>query len=65
MLSIEKLRKIDQELDDIPDEELFNIRDRFYELGRLIFDDWLENEGGSKYLGRVLQKLKESNSIKL
>lgn len=65
MLTIDKLRKIDSTLETISDEELLSVRDRFYDLGRLIFDDWLENKVGSKYPARVLRKLEESNKIKL
>lgn len=64
VLSLEKLREIDPNLLEISDDELVKIKNKFYELGRLIFDDWLENGGGSKYPTRVLQKFKESNKIK-
>ena len=65
MLSIERLLKIDPDLANIPHEELEKTRLKLYELGQLIFADWLENEGGSKYPTRVLQKLKENNKIKV
>lgn len=63
MLSIEQLKKIDIGLDNLPDEEVVEIRDSYYDLGQLMFDDWLENDG-SKYPVGVLQKLKESNKLK-
>lgn len=65
MLSVEQLRKNDPELADLPDEEVIKIRDSFYELGTLIFDDWLENEGGSKFPAGVLQRLEDNNKLKL
>ena len=65
MLSIEKLLKVDPELEKLPLEEIEKARLKLYELGQLIFDDWLENGGGSKYPTRVLHKLKESNKIKI
>lgn len=65
MLSIEKLRKIDPNLNELAEEEAVKVRDKYYELGRLIFEDWLDNVGGSKYPVGVLQKLRESNKIEL
>ncbi len=65
MLSIEQLRKIDSKLTHLSNDEILEIRDSFYDLGQLIFDDWLENGGGSKYPVRVLQKLEETNKIKI
>ena len=62
MLSLEKLRKIDPKT-HLSDEEVLEIRDSLYDLGNIVFDDWLEN-GGSKYPTRVLQKLKVSNKLK-
>ncbi len=64
MLSPEQLRKIDTNFQTVSDEELIKIRDSLYELGQLIFDDWLENKGGSKYPVGVLQKLKDNNRLK-
>ena len=65
VLSIEKLKKYDPTLEELPDEEIIKLREQFYNLGQLIFDDWLESKGGSKYPTRVLQELKESNKIKV
>ena len=64
MLSIEQLRKADPELNNLSDEEILKIRDSFYELGALIFDNWVETEGGSKYPVGVLHKLQEGNILK-
>ena len=50
-------------LKELPEEEVIRIRDSLYELGHLIFDDWLDKNTGSKYPVRVLQELKESNKI--
>ena len=64
MLSLSQCRKIDPSLNNLTDEELSETIGSLYELGGLIFDDWVENGGGSKYPVRVLQMLKESNKIK-
>jgi hypothetical protein len=64
MLSPQQLRKIDPTKAHLSDEEIVEIRDAFYDLGQLIFDDWLENTAVSKYPVGVLQGLKESNKIK-
>lgn len=64
MLSIERLRKIDPSLAHLSDDEIVEIRETLYDLGQLIFDDWLENEAVSKYPVRVLQRLSEGNKIK-
>jgi hypothetical protein len=65
MLSIEKLRKIDPALAHLTDDEIIEIRDTLYDLGQLIFDDWLENDAVSKYPVGVLQRLKDGNKIKI
>ncbi len=44
MLSIEKLRKIDPEVDHLTDEEIIKIRIEFESLGQLIFDDWIDQK---------------------
>lgn len=65
MLSLGQLRKIDPNLAHLSDEEIIEIRDSLYDLGGLVFDDWLENGDGSKYPVRFLQRLKESNNIEV
>lgn len=65
MLNIEKLRKIDPDLAHLSDDEILEVRDSLYDLGQLMFDDWLENGDGSKYPVRFLQRLKESNNIEV
>jgi hypothetical protein len=65
MLSPEKLRKIDPKLAHLSDDEILEIRASLYDLGGLMFDDWLENGDGSKYPVRFLQRLKESNKIEV
>lgn len=47
MLSLNQLRKIDPELRNLSDDEVLKIRDSFYELGQIIYEDWGAN-GGSK-----------------
>ncbi|MEK7187827.1 MAG: hypothetical protein AAB691_03215 [Patescibacteria group bacterium] len=64
MLSLEQLRKVDPNLSGLTDEEVLEIRDSYYDLGRLMFDVWLDEVGGSKYPVGVLRKLKEGNKIK-
>jgi hypothetical protein len=65
MLSIEQLKKIDPNLTHLSDEEILETRNALYELGGLMFDDWLENGDGSKYPVRFLQRLKESDNIEV
>jgi hypothetical protein len=64
MLSIEQLRKNDPQLATLADEEVVKIRDSFYELGVLIFDDWLETDGGSKFPTGVLLETEKDNKVK-
>jgi hypothetical protein len=64
MISAEKLKTIDPKLTSIDEKQIENIRDSLYELGHLIFDDWLENEKSSKYPVKVLRGLQESNILK-
>lgn len=63
MLSPEKLRIIDPSLKDNSEEEIIKIRDSLYELGHLIFDDWLDKKAGSKYPDGVLQRFRKSNKM--
>lgn len=44
MLSIEQLRLVDSTLKNLTDEELEEIRKELYDLGQLIWDDWLEEK---------------------
>lgn len=44
MLSLKQLREIDPSLSHLSDEELIEIRDKLYELGELIWDDWIESK---------------------
>jgi hypothetical protein len=63
MISIEKLKKIDPKLAHLSDDEILEIRSSLYDLGGLMFEDWLENGDGSKYPVRFLQRLRESNKM--
>ncbi len=63
--SVEKLKEIDSKLADLSESEIIEIRDSLYDLGQLIFDDWLENGSGSKYPVRSLPILWNDNKIKL
>lgn len=48
MLSLEKLRKIDPELEGLSDIELEELRASIYETVQLAYDVWWERRGGSK-----------------
>ncbi len=63
MISLEQLKEIDPNLAHLSDDEIIEVRASFYDLGTLIFDDWLENGEGSKYPSGVLQRLKEQTKI--
>lgn len=63
MISPEKAKLIDPKLNNLPEEEVIRITRSLYELGHLIFDDWLDKKAGSKYPDWVLHKFKESNKI--
>lgn len=54
MLSLEKCRQLDPELEGLSDEELLQIRDNFYEIAQLGFESWLEKQSGSKNLEWLL-----------
>ena len=44
MIPIEDLRKLlPEDAHNMTDEELIKLREQFYDMGQLIFDDWLEN----------------------
>jgi hypothetical protein len=49
----------------LSEDEIIEIRSALYDLGQLIFDDWLENGAVSKYPVGVLQRLREANRIKV
>ncbi len=63
MLSLEKLRKIDPELEGLSDEDVLKIQTFFYELGQIIYEDWLENSGSKNPVG-VLRDLEKDGKIK-
>lgn len=48
-ISLARLRKIDPEVISLTDKELEAVRESFYELGNLIFEDWCEQKFGSKH----------------
>ncbi len=41
MLSIEQARKIDPELNNLPDEEVFDILKDLYGFGQLAYEKWI------------------------
>lgn len=63
MLSLEQIRKINPEFQKSSDAEIIKVRDSLYELGQLIFDDWIMNKDGSKYPDGILRKLTENNKL--
>lgn len=64
MLTLESLRRIDpSNTADLTNEELSSIRDSFYDLGQLIFEDWQQNELSSKYPTGSLTESDKSNTI--
>jgi len=63
VISLEDLRKIDPELNDLTDEELEQIRAELYQLGQLAFDVWWLEKDGSKNPVGSLTEHKETASI--
>jgi hypothetical protein len=68
MLTLEQYRQIDPELRKLSDEELIKVRAALYELGQIIFDDWLRHKqkSGSKYPvgdSRILRDQEERSTI--
>ncbi len=51
MLSLEKLRKLDPSLNDMPDEQLEVIRASYYEIAEVAFDAWYEEHGSKNPAG--------------
>ncbi len=49
MISLSKLRKLDPGVAHLSDEELKAVRESFYGLGSVIFEDWCEQKFGSKF----------------
>lgn len=64
MISLKQFRKIDPELSNLSDEEMDKILGSFYELGQIIYEDWLENSGSKNPIG-VLRDLEKNGKIKL
>ncbi len=48
MLSLEQCRKIDPVLNNLPDEEVIQIRENLYEAARLSLESWVKKNEGSK-----------------
>lgn len=47
-ISLEQLRKLDSNTSSLSDEELKKVRQSFYDLGQLMFDNWYEEKFSSK-----------------
>lgn len=64
MISLEDFKKTLGDTEYLNESELEAIRDSLYELGHIIFDDWIENSVSSKYPVGVLQGFQERNKLK-
>lgn len=64
MISLEKIKLIEPDLNNLPEEEVVRIHESLYELGQLMFEDWLKNDKCSKYPVGVLQGFEERNKLK-
>ncbi|MDQ3089573.1 MAG: hypothetical protein M3Q24_00250 [bacterium] len=53
MISLESLREIEPALQKLSDHELVVVRNLLYAQGQLVFEMWLEKQGGSKNPLRV------------
>ena len=63
MLSVEQLRKIDPDLAHLSDDEVLRVRNTFYELGQIMYEDWEAQRGGSKNPFGVLQDSTENGTL--
>lgn len=48
MLSIEKCRQLAPNMKNLSDEEVLEIETDLYAMAQLAFEDWIENQKGSK-----------------
>jgi hypothetical protein len=53
MISIERLKEIDPKLQGKSDEEIIEIRNLLYGLGKLTLETYFESKGSSKFPLRV------------
>lgn len=63
MLSVEQLRKIDPDLNKLSDEEVLQVRDIFYDLGQIIYEDYSKKEDSKNPVG-VLRGLEKGSKLK-
>ena len=63
MLSVEQLRKIDPDLAHLSDDEVLRVRNTFYELGQIMYEDWEAQRGGSKNPFGGLQDSTENGTL--
>ncbi|MCF7843522.1 hypothetical protein K9M47_01345 [Candidatus Gracilibacteria bacterium] len=64
MLSLEALRKIDTpSTTNLTDDELTELRQSFYDLGQLIFEDWSEEKLSPKNPVGSLTSKQEGNTM--
>lgn len=54
MLSVEKCRQLIPDSENLPDEEITEIRESLYDLARIAFERWRVIIGDSKNPQRVL-----------
>ena len=64
MLSLEKVRKIDPSLADLSDEKLKEVIQKLYDLGQLVFEQWLDDTFGSKRPPGLLANGQNQHKIK-
>lgn len=61
MLNLNQLRKIDPTTSNLTDEELEKVSQSFYDMGQLIFEDWMSEKVGSKYpIGSLTESVNEN-----
>lgn len=63
MLTLQECRQIDPRLNELSDEELSKVLNALYQLGQIIFDDWLTEKHGSNYPVGVLRNPGDKNKI--
>ena len=64
MITPARIRKIDPSLADLSDEELKEVVQKLYELGQLVFEQWLTDGFGSKRPLGLLASEQEKPRIK-
>jgi len=63
MLTLEQCRQIDPKLNKLSDEELIKVRAALYELGQIIFDDWVTEKPVPSHPVGVLRVSEEPGKL--